>query len=183
MKKHSLQEKFLIYKVRQHKDADAYGKLYDYYVDRIFRFIFFKVATQEEAEDLTSEAFLKTWEYINKTNKKIQNFNALIYRVARNVVIDYYRTRRKDVPATDEEQMLRIQDQRDIEEEVNINLEIKSVEKYLAQLKETYKEVIILRYIEEFSITEIAEIIGKNKTNVRVLLHRGLTALKEIAKK
>ena len=62
-------------------------------------------------------------------------------------------------------------------------MEIKSVEKYLAQLKETYKEVIILRYIEEFSITEIAEIIGKNKTNVRVLLHRGLTALKEIAKK
>lgn len=183
MKKHSLQEKFLIYKVRQHKDADAYGKLYDYYVDRIFRFVFFKVGSQEEAEDLTSESFLKTWEYINKTNKKIDNFNALIYRVARNVVIDSYRTRRNDVPATDEEQMLRIQDQRDIEKEVNIEFEIKSVEKHLAQLKETYREVIILRYIEEFSITEISEITGKNKANVRVLLHRGLTALKEIAKK
>ena len=182
MNKHSLQEKFLIYKVRQHKDADAYGKLYDYYVDRIFRFVYFKVGTREEAEDLTSEVFLKTWEYINKTNKKIQNFNALIYRVARNVVIDYYRTKRKDIGGTDEEQMLRIQDKRNVEEEVNVKITIKNVEQHLGRLKENYREVIILKYIEEFTIPEIAEILGKNKANVRVLLHRGLQALKDIAK-
>ncbi|MFA6537252.1 MAG: sigma factor, partial [Patescibacteria group bacterium] len=80
MKKASLKEKYLIYKVRQSKDAEAYGKLYDYYVERIYRFIFFKVNNVETAEDLTSEVFLKTWEYINKTNKKISNLNALFYR-------------------------------------------------------------------------------------------------------
>lgn len=182
MNKHSLQEKFLIYKVRQHKDADAYGKLYDYYVDRIFRFVYFKVGTKEEAEDLTSEVFLKTWEYVNKTNNKIKNFNALIYRVARNVVIDHYRTRHKETKATDEEQLLKIQDKRNVEEEVNVRMSVEDIEKKLSYLKENYREVIILRYIEEFTIPEIAEITGKNKANVRVLIHRGLQALKDVAK-
>lgn len=182
MNKHSLQEKFLIYKVRQHKDADAFGKLYDYYVDRIFRFIYFKVSSREEAEDLTSEVFLKTWEYINKTTSKIQNFNALIYRVARNAVIDHYRVKSRDLGETDEEQMKKIQDKRNIEEEVNLKITVAGVEKHLSRLKETYREVIVLRYIEELTVPEIAEIMGKNKANVRVLLHRGLQTLKDIAK-
>jgi RNA polymerase sigma-70 factor, ECF subfamily len=180
MKKNSLQEKYLVYKVRQHKDAESYGQLYDYYVDRIFRFIFFKVASQEEAEDLTSEVFLKTWEYINNTSRKIENFNALIYRVARNCVIDHYRTRRSDISQTDEDQMVQIQDKRNLEIDVTQKLEIKNIESSLAKLKEDYREVIILRYIEEFSFTEISDIMGKKKANVRVLLHRALQAVKEI---
>ena len=73
MKRLSLKEKSLLYKVREKQDAVAYGELYDYYVTRIYRFIFFKVRTKEEAEDLTSEVFLKTWEYINSTKKSIKN--------------------------------------------------------------------------------------------------------------
>lgn len=181
MKKPSLKEKFLIYQVRQNKDAESYGQLYDIYVDRIFRFVFFKVSTQEIAEDITSEVFLKTWEYINKTNRKIGNLNALLYRVARNAVIDHYRVKSKDFVGTDEDHMERIKDDRDLEAEVSVKLEIKSIEKHLEKLKDDHREVIILKYIEEFSITEIAEILDKSKGNVRVILHRALSALKDIA--
>ncbi len=181
MDKASLKEKFLIYQVRQNKDAESYGQLYDFYVDRIFRFIFFKVSSQEIAEDLTSEVFLKTWEYINKTDRKIGNFNALLYRVARNAVIDHYRSKNKDFIGTDEEYMERIQDDRNLEEEVNIKIEVKSIEAHLTKLKEIHREIIILKYIEEFSIAEISEILDKGKGSVRVLLHRALQALKEIA--
>jgi len=60
-------------------------------------------------------------------------------------------------------------------------MEIQSIEVHLSKLKDDYREVIILKYIEEFSITEIAEVTGKSKGNVRVLLHRALKAIKEIA--
>lgn len=181
MSTNSLQEKFLIYKVRQNKDAEAYGKLYDCYVNRIYRFIFFKVGTQEDAEDITSEVFLKAWEYINTTDKKIENFNALIYRVARNSVIDHYRNRKINVSTDDEENLIQIQDKQNTVEEVEAKLDKSHIEKLLGQLKEVYRDVLLLRYIEEYSISEIANITGKSKANVRVLLHRGVQALKEIS--
>lgn len=181
MKKASLKEKILIYKVRQNKDAESYGQLYDIYVDRIFRFIFFKVSTVEIAEDLTSEVFLKTWEYINKTSSKIENINALLYRVARNRVIDYYRIKKRETTTSDEEYMERIQDKRNLEAETDVKVDLKNVEKYLEHLKDVHREIIILKYIEEFSITEIAGILEKSKGNVRVVLHRAMKALKDIA--
>ena len=183
MNKASIKEKYLIYKVRQNKDAEAYGELYDFHVDRIYRFIFFKVRTREEAEDITSEVFLKTWEYVNKTDKKIDNLNALFYRIARNAVIDYYRSKSKDANLIDEDQMLLIEEKRNIREEVEVSLDIENLQPYLLKLKDTYREVIILKYIEEFSIKEISSIIDKSSGNVRVLLHRALAALKEIIEK
>lgn len=181
MKKSLLKEKYLLYSVRQRKDAEAYGQLYDAYVDRIFRFIRFKVARTEEAEDLTSEVFLKTWEYLNShADVKVQNFNALLYRVARNCVIDHYRRRRAEEILTDEEQMARIQDSRDLNRETEVKMEMKNLEGGLNKLKDFYREVLILKYTEELSVREIAEILDKKKGYVRVLIHRALKALKEL---
>ena len=152
MKRTSLKEKFLIFKVRHNKDADAFGKLYDYYVARIYGFILFKVGTAEEAEDLTSEVFLKTWEYINKTTKHIKNINALFYRVARNCVIDHYRSKAHEARVTDEEYMQRIRDKRDIEGETDAKLGVENFERNLRKIKDVYREALILKYVEDLSI-------------------------------
>ena len=143
--------------------------------------MYFKVRTKEEAEDITSEVFLKTWEYINNTNRKIDNLNALFYRVARNSVIDHYRSKQKEANIFEEEQLESIKEKRDFAKEAEIKVDVENVQKHLLKLKEIYREVIILKYIEQFSVNEIAEILGKSKGNVRVLVHRALTALKEIA--
>ena len=180
MNANSLKEKYLVYKVRLSKDADAYGQLYDIYVDRIFRFIYFKVSSKEEAEDITSEVFLKTWEYLGGNGKDVKHFSALIYRVARNCVIDFYRSKNSQYRPTDEEQMEMIEDKRDIEEDTNISLEFENIEKQLDKLKDIYKEALVLKYIEEFSVSEIAEIMNKSKANIRVLLHRATRALKDL---
>lgn len=180
MKRTSLKEKFLIFKVRHNKDANAFGQLYDYYVTRIYRFILFKVATPEEAEDITSEVFLKTWEYINKTTKTIKNLNALLYRVARNCVVDYYRSRVHEARVTDEEYMQRIQDKRDIVAETDAKIGVENFEKNLRKIKDIYREALLLKYVEDFSISDIADIMEKSNANVRVLLHRALKALKDV---
>jgi len=181
MKAVSLKEKFYLFKVRQTKDPEAYGKLYDLYVDRIFRFIFFKVSSVEEAEDLTADVFLKTWEYINTSNDNIKNFNALIYRIARNKVIDFYRNKTRETVKSAEDQLMEIADKRNLAEEMSIKFEIKSVETYLRKMKDGYREVLLLKYVEEYSISEISKILDKTKGNVRVLLHRATETLRDLA--
>ena len=148
--------KILLYKIKSLDDAESYGKLYDLYVDRIYRFIFFKVSVKEDAQDLTSEVFLKTWQYI-KEKDKIDNFNAFIYQIARNIVIDYYRKISVQNVISDEKQLENIQDSfsEKLLNEVNINIEMTQVLIYLNKLKDEYREVILLRYIEGYSIKEI----------------------------
>jgi len=178
-----LSEKLLLLKLKS-KDPEVFGQFYDLYAERIHRFIYFKVSSREEAEDLTAETFLKIWEHIFG-NKKIDHLNAFTYQVARNLVIDWYRKRAQaKVVTAPEEELVNIPDTRQsVDEKLSIDLDVAAMEKYLRQLKDEYQEVIILRYIDELSVGEIAKILGKSSGAVRVLSHRALTAIKELIKK
>lgn len=167
------------------KDPTVFGRFYDAYIGRIHRFIYFKVSSKEEAEDLTAETFLKVWQHLFE-NKKIDNLNAFVYQVARNLVIDHYRKRSQqrlfvDNLATDED-IAAIPDpnQPNIEEQLQVLSDMVLVEKYLRRLKDEYREAIILRYIDELSVSEMSKILDKSKGTVRVLCHRALHALKAI---
>ena len=73
-------------------NKEAFGQLYDLYASKLFRFIRLKVGSQVLAEDLSSESFLKIWEYLkDKENKIEESFQALLYKVARNLIVDYYK--------------------------------------------------------------------------------------------
>ncbi len=181
MKNNSLQEKYLLFRVKFQKDPDAYGELYDLYVERIYRFVFFKVRSKEDAEDISAEVFLKVWQYIKNSDTKIGNLNALLYRTARNAVIDYYREKRRtDLSLTEQEYFEKIVDSRNMEREVEMKIELETVEKYLDQLKDEYRDVLLLRHVESFSLDEIATIMQKSSSNVRVILHRATKRLKEL---
>jgi RNA polymerase sigma-70 factor, ECF subfamily len=184
MKANILKEKYLLFKAKN-KDPEAFSRVYDLYVDRIYRFVFFKVSSQEEAQDLTSEVFLKTWQYII-SGKDILNLNAYLYRVARNLVVDHYRkASQKEVSfdalaqgadSLDQESGLRMEQTKALEDK----LQIEKIEIKLQGLKDEYREVIILRFVDEMSISEIADIMEKKKGAVRVILFRALNALKEL---
>src|SRR5437868_3511880 len=83
-------EHILLYKLHVKQDPEAYAALYDTYVKQIYRFVYFKVSSHEEAEDITSEVFLKAWHYIQE-KREIKSFSGLLYRMARNCIIDLYR--------------------------------------------------------------------------------------------
>jgi len=180
MKDNLLQEKYFIFRAKN-KDPEAYSKVYDIYVDRIYRFVYFKVSNAEDAQDLTSEVFLKTWQYIID-GKEIKNLNALFYKVARNLVIDYYRkASQKDVSLDIEiaqQTEFKIEPDQLAKAEQMIRKE--KLEEKLNSLKDEYKEIIILRYIEQLSIKEIAEILEKKGGAVRVILYRAINALREL---
>jgi len=155
-----------------------FSKIYDKYIDKIYRFVFLKVSSPEVAEDLTSETFLRGWQTFRIQNSKfrIQNPPAFLYQIARNLVIDYYRQKgRAQVVSAD----YRIIDPRiNLEEKANLSSDFEQVRDALANLKEDYQDVIIYRYLDELSVPEIAKVMQKSEGTVRVLLHRALAALR-----
>ncbi len=178
-----LKEKFLLFRIRAKKDPDAFGLVYDAYVKQIYRFVYFKVSSAEQAEDLTSETFLKAWQYL-KEKREVPHLQALLYSIARSVVIDYYRRsacERGDVPA-DDEQLSELSEAgsekllRDVETKFDMTLVIEK----LRGLKDEYREVVVMKYLDELTTGEIADALGKSAANVRVLLHRATRALSDI---
>lgn len=174
---------YLLFRAKN-KDPEAFSEIYDLYVERIYRFIFFKVANAEDAQDLTSEVFLKTWQYIND-GKEVKNLNAFFYKIARNLVIDYYRKKslsQTNVSLENENENLegQIKAAKSETENLETKLAMEGVEKKLRELKDEYREAIILHYVDELSIKEIAEVLDKKKGAVRVLLFRALNTLKDL---
>lgn len=182
MSGNKIKEKILLYRLFAKQDPEAFAELYDLYARRIYRFVFFKVSNHEEAEDITSDVFLKAWHYIRE-KKKIESFSGLLYRLARNCIIDLYRLKvkqKKTFKIDDAAAGLDIADGGSWSEALGRKLETQSIIQALQKLKQEYREVITLRYVDELKISEIAEITGKGKIAVRVILHRGFKKLKEL---
>lgn len=164
-------------------DEEAFGRIYDKYVDEIFRFILMRTRTKEEAQDLTSEAFLKTWQYVSSADRHIDNVRALLYRVGRNLVIDHYRKSGKEVHAFNEDEFEKLVDESiDLEEKVSKKDDIQKVFSLLHNLPEEAREIMLMRYAQDLSVSEIAKALGKKKGTVRVALHRAVKQLKAILK-
>lgn len=175
-----IKEKIILTKVKA-GDKDAFGELYDLYVEKIYRFIYFKVSRVQEAEDLTSEVFLRTWQYI-RDGIVVDNINAFLYRVSRNVVIDFYRkNHNKETVSLEDYDIIDNLRADNLIERIDTNAQIKGLMEKLDNLKEEYREVILLKYAEEYTTGEISEIMGRSRGAIRVLVHRATEALKKEA--
>jgi RNA polymerase sigma-70 factor (ECF subfamily) len=163
-------------------------KLYDQYASKIYRFIYLKVNSPQDSEDLTSEAFFKFWQSLaNKNDKiknprdKIKNPRALLYRIANNLVTDFYRKKSRTELVTDPEDSIlaEIKDNTDLNEKIDVDSDVIEIKRAISQLKSEYQDVIIWHYLDELSLKEIAQIMGKSEGAVRVLIHRALRALRK----
>lgn len=176
--KNPLSRQILFLKVKN-QDSEAYGQFYDLYVTRIYRFVYFKVNSTADAQDITSEVFLKLWQFV-KEGKNIRNLNALVYMIARNSVIDFYRQKAGQVEeAISEDHDNIADDEKDLLRQQIMDSELNAVLKGMDHLKDEYKEIIVLKYLDELSPKEIAQVLNKSNGAVRVLLHRAVKALKE----
>ena len=160
MKPLKIQEKLLLLRLKK-KDPEAFSEVYNFYVTPVYRFIYFKVSSKQDAEDITSEVFLKIWQFVTESEDEIENLRALIYRVARNLVIDLYRRKATRTFTQENDVLEAVPDERQqrLLEQAESSVEMKSIEHVLRQMKDEYRELIILRYIEDLSINEIAEVM------------------------
>jgi len=164
------------------RDKEAFTEVYDENVSDIYRFVYYKIGSAEEAKDLTSVVFLKTWNHIqNNTLEDAKTLRALLYKVARNVIIDHYRDRSsKTVSLDDERNPIDIATDNEEESRLDNAQDLELIRKKLPLLKVEYREIIIMRFINDLTLEEIADITQKSRGNVRVIIHRALTALKEL---
>jgi len=145
----------------------------------ILKHIYFRVSDWESAQDLTQEAFFKTWQYINDEKKKVRDFKKFIYMVANNLIIDHYRQKDKRPVSIENISIKKTLIPSTQEKEVDSTIQMEMFKKCLLELKPSYREIITYRYVSQLSIKEISKITGRSANNISVIIHRGLKILKK----
>lgn len=159
-------------------DAAAIAGIYDSYHEKIFRFLRSQVGDHQMAEDFTGEVFLRMLNALPKYKPTSIPFQSWLFRIARNLLIDYHRTEKKRLPVSLET----IHQKKAPEGEPEGAFNLKSVQEQLlsalSELPEEQREVLVLRFLVELPIKEVSEIMEKTEAAVKALQHRGLAALR-----
>lgn len=163
----------------QKGSQDALSTLYSLSYDKIFRFIFYRVNHKELAEDITEEVFIKAFRNL-KTITKRESFDAWLYQIARNSVIDYYRSKKQTVGLEEIETTFAYEDA--VIDTVALEASSKVLLQALTQLPKEQQIVLKLKFFEELSNQEIAELLHKKEGAIRVIQFRALAKLKQLLK-
>lgn len=158
-------------------NRNAFANLYDQYYTALYRYFYFHLGNQQDAEDLAGVVFLKAWRSLNKFNPDKGTFKAWIYRVAHNVLIDSYRKQRNDEVPLDEFTNPGNTDKR-LEDTLISKQQTERLYKILQSLDERSRAVIVYRFISGFNHRETAQLVGISEGNVRVIQLRALIKIR-----
>ena len=156
-------------------DVEAFGQLYQLYIDRIYRYVYYHVGDKMTAEDVTDEVFIRAWKSISSCKGREQTFSAWLYRIAHNYSIDVIRKNRKEISFEN----VNVADDSDPEKEAEDNLDLQNVLEAVKSLPDPQKQVILLKFIDDFENDEIGRIMGKRQGAVRALQMRALVSLRK----
>jgi len=161
-------------------DPEAFAKLYDAYVERVARYIYFRVSEDCDMEDLVSQVFLKAWENLDRYKIGSSPFIAWLYTIARNLVIDHYRTKKNNLPL--EEAIAVPSDLAMPDEIAQTHFDLEAMRDGLQALSKDQQQALILKYIVGLPNDSIAKIMNKQEGTVRGLQMRGLQTLAKYMK-
>lgn len=163
----------------KHDSKKEFMDAYEKYADAIYRHCFFRVYSKGKAEELVQETFMKAWQYLAE-GKKVDNMKAFLYHIATNLIIDESRKKKEeslDVLLAISDAFEPSLDGRRVIEQSALMHEIRTV---IEKLPQEYKEVVIMRYIDDLDPREIAEALGISANNVSVRLHRALVIIQKL---
>ena len=158
-------------------DSAAFGRLYDLYVDRVYRYVYYHVGNTPDAEDVTEHIFLKALQSIDRFRCEKGPFIAWLQGIARNAVIDHLRTRKPLAPL--DEDLADTGADTDPVSVADLHCTQAELHRAILALKPEHREVIVLRFVEELDHAQTAECVGKSEGAVRVIQHRALAALRQ----
>jgi RNA polymerase sigma-70 factor, ECF subfamily len=160
-------------------DRDAFGRLYEHYVERIFNYVYYRTGNSHDAEDLTARVFQRAMNHIvNYTDRGVP-FSAWLYRIAHNLVANWHRdrSRKQEIPLDD----LPILPMKGDHPERNLvrSQEEESLLRMIRKLPPERQNLLILKFVENMSNAEIGKIMGRSEGAVKSLYHRTLLALRD----
>ncbi|MEO8288452.1 MAG: sigma-70 family RNA polymerase sigma factor [Chloroflexota bacterium] len=159
-------------------DPLAFAELYNAYVDKIYKYVYYKVGNAQDAEDLCEQVFLKAWEAIGRYTWCGYPFSSWLYRLAHNLVVDHYRTRRDTTPLSSI-----IATSAEPADPRNAFLQTLDADELLGainRLTAEQQQVIALKFVEGYDNSEIALLLNKKESAIRALQYRALHSLQNI---
>ena len=165
----------------QQGHSEAFAGLYEAYYDKIYRYVMFKTGDTLEAEDLTEEVFLRMLESIGSFKWQGYPFTSWLFRIAHNLVIDYYRKAgRQKKTSLDDAMRVVGSDNVDVDRKLDVELSIKEVKEAMGGLTRLQQEVLSLRFAGGLSVAETAEAMGKKENAVKALQHAAIKKLRTL---
>jgi RNA polymerase sigma-70 factor (ECF subfamily) len=160
-------------------DNDAFGLLYERYVERIYNYIFYRTGSTYDAEDLTERVFVRALRHIGNYRHRGLPFSAWLYRIAHNLVANWHRdnSRRKEVPLDDG--MITPQHGEQPEQELLHSEEKDHLLVVIRQLPSERQQLLILKFVEHMSNAEIGQVMGRTEGAVKSLYHRTLMTIRD----
>ncbi|MEN9920238.1 MAG: hypothetical protein RL538_131 [Candidatus Parcubacteria bacterium] len=159
-------------------------KAFEDYNDALFRHAFLRVSSREKAVDLVHDTFTKVWSYL-RGGYEIDNFRPFLYKVLNNLIIDEYRKKKEssldallELEGVDEGSFEELSES--TAEALAATIDGKKAFELLEQLPDQYREVIILRFVDQLGPREISELIEETENVVSVRIHRGLKTLRKM---
>jgi RNA polymerase sigma-70 factor (ECF subfamily) len=159
-------------------DGEAFGMLYERYVDRIFNYVYYRTGNVNDAEDLTARVFQRAMNHIGNYTDRGVPFSAWLYRIAHNLVANWHRdrSRRQEIPLSDVPLIAR----GDHPETTLVHTEEQAaLLKMIRSLPSERQHLLILKFVEHMSNAEIGAIMGRSEGAVKSLYHRTLLALRD----
>ena len=161
--------------------AAAFSALYEHYYDSIYRYVSFRTGSVADAEDITAEVFVRMIESIHRFKWKGYPFSSWLFRIAHNLVVDFYRKRgRRQTVSLENAPPIAESVALDADARMDIELTMGNVRKAMENLTDLQREAITLRFAAGLSVAETAKAMGKKDNAVKALQHAGLKKLRRI---
>jgi RNA polymerase sigma-70 factor (ECF subfamily) len=157
-------------------DREAFGQLYERYADALYRYLRTRVGSDEDAEDLTENVFVRCFESLETYEERGWPYSAFLYQVARNLLVNHYRQGTSPQPL-DEHESIEAREP-GLEQRLSDREDVLQARQALSRLPADYQEIIRLRVLMDMPTSTVAEWMKRSEGAVRVLLHRALKALR-----
>jgi RNA polymerase sigma-70 factor (TIGR02952 family) len=164
----------------QQGDGEAFGMLYDRYVDSVFRFIYYRVNDRALAEDFTSETFVRALRRIGTITYQGRDIGAWFVTIARNIVLDHVKSARHRLETPTGETVEGPEHAQSTEAAVLESLASEQLMGAVQQLGDEQRECVMLRFMQGLSVSETAAVMGKNDGAIKALQHRAVRKLAEL---
>ena len=161
------------------RDPIAFGELYDLFVERVYRYLYFRTGSQPEAEDLTEQVFLKAWEAIERYRWQGRPFLAWLYRLAHNAHIDYVRSQKPTTSLNNDERPVELASSA-AAVELKRALDADLLARALSELTSDQQQVIVMKFLEGLDNEQIAQSMNKREGAIRALQMRALMSLRRV---
>ena len=165
---------------RAKTEREAFGVLYQRHITAIYRYVYYRVGNNEDAEDLTAKAFARALKHVHNYNDRGLPFTAWLYRIAHNVVANFHRDNSRHPSVSFDEIDLHSAHHEDADHKIDSDRDRDRLLRAIRRLPDERQHLVVLKFVEQKQNNEIGQIMNRSEGAIKSLYHRTLLQLREL---